>query len=461
MIGNPSFSDAPWSDGRGHALIHGETTITYSGLRSAVLERERLLASQGLKPGQAVLVPDSPASDLILMLHALARDGAILLPFRAGTPSSDLTELAALTSAEWQWSPHQCRLTRTGFCVSARDISSQSDAIRLLIKTSGSSGTPKVTMLTGEGLLASALSANARLGLAPDDLWLACLRQSHIGGISIGYRCALAGATLLLHNAFDATAVGRDLFAHPITHLSLVPPMLARILDLGLPPPPTLRVLLVGGQALSPALARRAVDAGWPLHVTYGMTETASQIATARVLQGASIDPALAGELLPSVEVDAQDCGSVPTPLRIRGPMLMAGYANPARTTGQGLNHGWFETADLACLSTLGELRILGRADDVLVIGGINVSRARVERTLAEAPGVSDCVVISLEDSVWGHRLVAIFSGETHEKALECWCREHMANPERPRAFLRLESLPLLDSGKYDRIAIKARLLMR
>lgn len=460
MIVTPSFSDAPWSDGRGHALIHGETIVTYSDLRSAVLARGRLLADQGLMPAQVVLAPDSPASDLTLMVHALARADAILLPFRAGTSASDLTELAALTAAEWQWSPGQGRLTRTGFCAPTPDVSPQSAAIRLLVKTSGSSATPKVVMLTGEALLASALSANAKLGLAPGDLWLACLRQSHIGGVSIGYRCALAGATLLLHDAFDAAAVGRDLWLHPVTHLSLVPPMLARILDLGLPVPPMLRVLLVGGQALSPALARRAVEAGWPLYVTYGMTETASQIATARVVPGAPIDPALVGELLPGIEVDISDCGSTPAPLRICGPMLMAGYANPTRTTGQGLDHGWLETADLACLSAQGELRILGRADDVLVIGGVNVSRARIEQALAEAPGVSDCVVIALDDPVWGHRLVAVFSGETDEKALECWCREHMSNPQRPRVFLRLEALPLLDSGKYDRVGIKAQLAM-
>ena len=135
-------------------------------------------------------------------------------------------------------------------------------------------------MLRNDTLWASARAVNTRLELRAGDLWLACLRLSHIGGISIAYRTALAGATLLLHDGFNAAAVNADLRRLPVTHISLVPPMLARLLELDPTPPPSLRVVLVGGQALSAALAQRALAAGSPLVRTYGMTETASQIAT-------------------------------------------------------------------------------------------------------------------------------------------------------------------------------------
>lgn len=400
------------------------------------------------------MAPDAPGSDLILMVHALARIDAALLPYRAGLASDERQALAAMTGAEWEWHPESGQLTPTGLGADKPDCSDPS--IRLLIKTSGSSGAPKVAMLTADNLMVSATSAKAQLGLTRGDIWLACLRLSHVGGVSIAYRCALAGATLLLHDGFDAQAVMQDLHRRPVTHLSLVPPMLARLLDLDPTPPPWLRVLLVGGQALSRLLAQRALDAGWPLYLTYGMTETASHLATTARLSGEAPEPGLVGRPLPGMEIDRRGSESAPARLRLRGPVVMAGYANPQRIPGQGLDNGWFEAADLGCLTDDGQLKLLGRADDILVIGGNNVSRVRVEGILQQEAGVEDLVVVGLPDPVWGHRLVAVYSGKIDEASLEDWCQTRLTGPERPRGWLRLPRLPVLDSGKYDRLWIAA-----
>lgn len=448
------FADAPWGDGPGVALVQGRHLWSRSELKARVLARVEQLRRQDLGPGHAVLIPDSPALDLLLMLHALARMGATLMPYRAGLPAAGLQDLADMVGAEWRWHPGDGRLVGLGH--ERLQADSEGTSLALLIKTSGSSGIPKVAMLTRENLLLSALGVNGRLELKAGDLWLACLRLSHVGGLSIAYRCALAGAAILLHEGFDAPAVRRDLWERPVTHLSLVPPMLARLLDLDPAPPPALRVLLVGGQALSRSLAQRALDAGWPLHLTYGMTETASQIATTARLTGEAPEAGLVGRLLPGIQVETRDCGLEPAPLRIRGPLLMAGYANPGRRSGQGLVDGWFETADLACVTGDGRLRVLGRADDIRVVGGNNVSLAAVEAQLHQAPRVAEVVVVGLPDEVWGHRLVAVFSGGADEAALDRWCRGRLPGPVRPRDFLRLDRLPLLGSGKYDRRRIEA-----
>ncbi|NEX18924.1 AMP-binding protein [Thiorhodococcus mannitoliphagus] len=461
MLDLPDFSAAPWQWGASCALAQGADRLSYAGLHAQVIERARRLASGGLKPGEVVMVPDAPAWDLVIMQHSLARSGAALFPFRADLPAFELAKLSQLVGAEWRWHRQSACLERT-HCSLIQSASADSTEVRALIKTSGSSGEPKVAMLTGANLLASALAANQRLGLGASDLWLACLRLSHIGGLAIGYRCALAGATLLLHDGFDAAAVARDLAQWPVTHLSLVPPMLARLLDLGCLPPAQLSVLLVGGQAVSPSLARRALGAGWPLHLTYGMTETTSQIATRKVTAIREPDATLAGEPLPGVELDLHGCDAAtrpPRPLRVRGPMVMAGYAGPDRLPGRGLQPGgWLEAADLACLSSDGQLRILGRADDVLVIGGVNVSRAAVQRRVCEAPGVRDCVVVGLREAVWGFRLALAYEGEVTEVDLEQWCRSSLMSHERPRVFMRVEQLPLLASGKHDRVRIGAML---
>ena len=451
-----SLAELPWRDGPGSALLHAGTAIDFRGLKGLIDTCAHGLHAQGLAPGEVVMVPDAPVLDALLMQFSLARLGAVFFPYPARIEASEMQRLSESTGAEWRWSSSERRLRRLSR--SGIAVAESAQAIRLMIRTSGSGGSPKVAMLDGTAILASATAANASLALSPGDLWLSCLRQSHIGGVSIVYRCALVGASLLLHEAFDAVAVAEDLSRWPVTHISLVPPMLARLLDLLPVPPPSLRALLLGGQALGPALAERALSAGWPLHLTYGMTETASQIAIRRLPREAPPDTALVGRPWPGVEIEALGCGEAPRPVRVRGPCLMAGYANPERRPGQGLVEGWLETADLACRDDEGQLRIIGRADEVLVIGGLNISPIRVEQALAEAPGVRECAVVGLPDEVWGHRLGVVFSGETDEARLERWCRTHLISPERPRAYLRLPRIPALDSGKPDRARAAALL---
>jgi o-succinylbenzoate---CoA ligase len=450
-----SLIGAPWRGGAETALIHAGTALDYRGLESLIGARIQALRVQGLAPGAVVMAPDAPVVDGLVMQLSLAHLDAVFFPHPARIEGPELDRLADLTSAEWRWVPGENRLHRLSR-PGPRTVCEAARAIRLLIRTSGSGGSPKVAMLSSQAILTSAAATNVCLGLDRGDLWLSCLRQSHIGGASIGYRCAMAGAAVLLHDGFDAPAVAEDLFRWPVTHLSLVPPMLARLLDLLSSPPPRLRVLLLGGQALSPALAERALSAGWPLHVTYGMTETASQIAIRRMTKGAPPDPELVGRPWPGVDVDASGCGETPRPLRVRGPCVMAGYANPERRPGQGLVAGWLETADLACREDDGQVRILGRADEALVIGGLNISPLRIEHLLAAAPGVRECAVVGLPDEVWGHRLGVAFAGETDEARLEAWCRSNLRSPERPRAYLRLARLPALDSGKPDRTRLVA-----
>lgn len=431
------------------ALIYGAECWSVATLRTRARQRADLLAAQGLRAGQVVLAPDAPAFDLILLQHALATLGAALLPYRTTSTSIQIAHLIATTGAEWRWFPESNQLLNTG-CDTALTTET---ALALLIATSGSSGAPKVVMLTRNNLLASARATNARLELRAGDCWLACLRLCHIGGISIGYRTALAGATLLLHDGFTAANVLADLHRHSVTHLSVVPPMLARLLDLNSTPPPTLRVLLVGGQAISSALLQRALTAGWPIYLSYGMTETASNIA---LTNPPNLSFPTGFTLSAGVEMQAPDCTAPAQRLRVRSAMVMAGYATPQRQPGIGLVNGWFETADLGCVSADGQLHLHGRADDVRVIGGNNISLARVETVINAAPNVTEAVIVVLDDSIWGHRLIAVYCGAATVATVQHWCQTQLSGAEQPRQVLRMRRLPLLASGKYDRQRLTA-----
>lgn len=328
---------------------------------------------------------------------------------------------------------------------------SASETIALIIATSGSTGEPKGVMLTHGNLEAAARCSAARTPLGPGDRWLACLPLHHIGGFSILTRCADAGATPVLAGRFDPDAVLARLRQDAISHLSLVPVMLAQLLEASREAAsPGLRHVLVGGAALSPSLAEEARALGWPIQPTYGMSETASQVATLASLP-AGWRRGHVGRPLPGIEValDGEQR------LKVRGPVVMAGYANPDLRPGDGIEDGWLVTSDIAEIAPEGDVTILGRADDVIVTGGKKVHPAAVERLLEACPGVAEACVTGRPDPVWGETVVAIFRGSARRDEVLAWAREHLPPAWRPRRALEVAALPRLSSGKPDRSALR------
>ncbi len=327
------------------------------------------------------------------------------------------------------------------------------DAIRLIVPTSGSSGEPKAAMLSADNIASAVRAARGRIPLGPEDTWLACLPLFHIGGLSILLRCLEVGAAVLLHERFDPGAVWRDINTARVTHLSLVPVMLQRLLEstAGCLPPHSLRTVLVGGATLDPELALRARDAGWPLCVSYGMSEASSQVATL-CSTGAGIEAGRVGAPLAGFEVriaaaNSQGLGRI----LLRGPALMAGYAAPGLEPGRGLVDGWLESGDLGRLDVGGGLTVLGRADDVLISGGEKIHPSRVEPVLRRCPGVAEAALSAREDPLWGDRLVAVYVGGAEPQQLEMYCRERLGGAALPREFIRVQELPLGASSKLDR----------
>ncbi len=321
-------------------------------------------------------------------------------------------------------------------------------ALALIIATSGSSGAPRGVRLPWRAVAAAARLSARALDLRRGDAWLACLPLFHVGGAMILYRCLRAGATAVVHEGFSVEAVARDLAARRISHLSLVPPMLARLLDAGVAPAPHLRCVLVGGAALSGALFRRARAAGWPVCPTYGMSETCA-LATVNLRPGDDWQEGDAGPPLPGVRIEAGADGR----LRIATPARMAGYLGEM---GGGGAPAWIVSGDLGAVDARGHVQVLGRADDMLVSAGVNVHPLEVEARLAACPGVREAAVAGLADPLWGDVIACAYEGEAETAALEDWCRAHLPSARRPRRFLRLARLPRLASGKLDRRALPA-----
>ena len=318
--------------------------------------------------------------------------------------------------------------------------------VALIISTSGSEGKPRAVRLGNGQLDAAAAGSNQCLSLQPGDLWLNCLPLYHIGGQSILWRCARAAAGVLLHDGFSVAAVANDLQRHPVTHISLVPAMLAQLLEKNIPPPTSLRVTLIGGAALSRPLYDKAIAAGWPLYPSYGMSESAAQIAT--------FDPAngiwhegLVGKPMPGHEIKIDDDGRI----AIRGPQIMLGYLS-----GDGVDaEGWLTTGDLGSIDATGCLTVTGRADDMLISGGRNVHPFEVESCLAACPGVRDVAVTGQPDPVWGYIVVALIVGTVEQKTLLDHARQHLPTAALPRKICFIEQLPRNPNGKIDRAALR------
>lgn len=317
----------------------------------------------------------------------------------------------------------------------------------LWVPTSGTTGPARVAMLPAAALDAHvAASARVLPPLQPGDRWLVCLPAHTIGALAALWRVLVAGASLAVLPRFDPAAA-RALMAEGATHVSVVPAMLAPLAETSSPPPRGLRCVLSGGGPLSREAAAAALAQGWPLWQGWGMTETCSHVAATPVDEDWA--PGIVGRPLPGATLDLDPAGGR---IRITGPMLMTGYASADGAAGAGLEaDGSLLSNDLGAWEPDGRLRLLGRADTVIVSGGVNIHPEAVEARLLECPGVDEAGVTGRPDPRWGQCVVAFYAGAAEPEAVAAWARDRLPSAERPRRFIRLARLPRNAMGKISR----------
>lgn len=476
------------------ALVAAGGTLSYGALATRARALAAGLRAAGVAPGDrvAALLGNDPA--FVALFHAAPLAGAIPVPLNVRLAPAELARqladaaprllvhgpgaLAALAA-----DAAACRgeagggplllVASDALAVAAPAGGSGGEpdvaltAPAAIVYTSGTSGEPKGVVLTHASLLASAVASAFHLGALPGERWLACLPLFHVGGLAILARSALAGGAVVLHDRFDPEAVSRALDEERVALVSLVPTMLARVLDARgeRPPPPGLRAVLLGGAAAPAPLLARAARAGWPLLPTYGLTEATSQVAT--LPPGAPLRTDGGGlRPLPGVAVRVVDEADRPLPpgasgaIHVRGPTVTPGYWRRPEASARALAGGWLRTGDLGALDADGALRVLGRADDVLVTGGENVHPAEVEAALLAHPDVADAGVAGLPDPAWGQRVAAWIvpapGARPRPDALAAFVRERLAGYKVPRSWHIVRTLPRNAAGKLERRALRA-----
>jgi O-succinylbenzoic acid--CoA ligase len=429
-------------------------SCTYAELLVAAELGADALAARGVRHSERVAIALPPGLAFARALHACMLLGAVAVPvdlrlsagereaiaddaaFLVDEPLPGVTAAAAAGSADAREQ-----------APAAGSVRHDLDAPAVVIHTSGTSSAPKPVELTYGNLLWSALGSAVALGLDRDERWLCALPLSHVGGLSILVRSAVYATTAVVHERFETERVLHALREEDVTLVSLVATTLARLLDAGLQHPPRLRCALTGGGPVPAALVERARAAGVPVSMTYGLTESCSQVTTSPV--AALRDGELgAGPPLFCTRVEIAHDGEI----------LVAG---PTVAPASLADDGWLHTGDLGAIDERGRLSVAGRKTDTIVSGGENVAPSEVEAVLESHPDVLEAAVVGRPDERWGEAVTAIVVARADrapdEAALRAHCAAALAPYKVPkRVVVRERELPRTRSGKLLRRELRS-----
>ena len=474
------------------ALMAGGESWTFAELDARVDAMARRLAALGVGAGDrvATLLRNGPA--VVEIVHALGRLGAVLVPINirltagevawqvadsgarllvcdthtagvaAAVPVPQLATVGAVPDAP----PGAVALQAVPEADVALVDRHAPEEIHSIVYTSGTTGRPKGALLTYGNFWWSAVGSALNLGLHADDRWLACLPLFHVGGLSILTRGAIYGMTVVLHETFDPEAVNRAIDEERVTIVSVVATMVWRMLAARgeKPYPPWLRCLLLGGGPAPRPLLEMCAARGIPVMQTYGLTETASQVATLAP-EDALRRIGSAGKPLYPNEVRIEKDGRPAAPgeageILVRGPIVTAGYHGRPEATARAIVDGWLHTGDAGYLDEDGYLYVLDRRDDLIVTGGENVYPSEVEAVLLAHPAVREAGVFGLPDPEWGQTVAAVVrleaGAELSAEDLRAFCRGRLAGYKIPsRMRFTHEPLPRNAGGKLLRRVLR------
>lgn len=328
--------------------------------------------------------------------------------------------------------------------------------VRLIMRTSGSTtGHGRLVGLSAAELRASIRATDQRLG--GPARWLLALPAHHIAGLQVVARCVLDGMAPLLVTGLDADSLTeaidhvRAQRSDARVNLSLVPSQLHDLLadEPGRQALRGISSVLVGGAATETGLIAQAQEAGIHLHLSYGMTETCG---------GCVYD----GKPLRGVDIAVGDRPDLPHaggPIWLSGPMLMTGYLDGDAGIDQVGGRKWLKTHDLGSWQN-GRLLVCGRADDVIITGGLKVNANDVREAVLASGLVQQAAILSLPHPRWGQLVTAVVvpgGGWSNDNAvaLRNFVGSQLSRQLAPRVIVATDRLPTLASGKLDRVATR------
>ncbi len=283
----------------------------------------------------------------------------------------------------------------------------------IVMFTSGSSGTPKATMLPWSCIAGAAEAANEMLMQPGRGVWQCVLPMCHIGGFQIMVRSLLNESSFIVYEHYSPQRILNDVLSFQVTHISVVDKILADLVECDRDKVLVqYQCILLGGAELNEKTLRGALRAKAQVYSSYGMTETSSAVAAGLITR--NFDGGL--HMLPGYEArvvspDEDGIGQ----LHLQGPGIFEGYLNARKAMSAD---GFFVTGDRAAISHDGLLHVFARTEDLIISGGENIYPAEVRDVLLGIPGVKDAYVFGTADETWGYRPVAFIEADYSTQAI-------------------------------------------
>lgn len=434
------------------ALSYAGLTLSYQQLDARLNALQQQLLQHGIRSGQPLFICSSNTVELVMLLWACWREQVVCCPINPSFPVLKQQELQQRVHASYRWPSPELQFDFSQEQFSDQACQLDDAALSNLIFTSGSSGTPKIVAHR----LANHL-ANARGSLVPieqNDAWLLSLPLFHVGGLAILFRCFLAGACVVIPQA-DLSLTEQLLMA-PITHLSLVPTQLYRLLQ-----QPEfhfskthVKHLLLGGAPLPESLIEQCKAQQLIPWVSYGLSEMASQVCTAQAGQ-----PGLVGKPLNGRQVTISN-----KEICVKGETLFAGYYQADGSLQLPLDdEGWFHTGDAGYWQN-DELVITGRIDNQFSSGGENIQPEQIEQQLLQHPAVAQAIVVPVPDDEWGMRCACFIDWQQSAisfSELANWLRQFLPAYMLPKQWLNWPELPAgqlkIQRTEFQRLAAETK----
>lgn len=343
-----------------------------------------------------------------------------------------------------------------------------------IIFTSGTTGQPKGAVWTNGGLFFNSIQQVIDYRLGPESSTYAMIDLFYVGGRhDLTWAALHAGGTVHVKpsGGFDARACVKYVCEHRITHVLWVPTMIYEILripDLHAFDTRHLRMIMCGGQVLSPAIVRRMQELfpATDFVQVYGLTEGGGSV-TCMPPHMTRVKPAASGRPSSHVSIriagdDGRDCPArTDGEILVRAPSVIAGYWDEPQLTAEQLADDWLHTGDLGHLDEDGYLYVTGRKKDMVKTGGMNVYPSEIEDVLRLHPAVRDAAVIGIPHEKWGEQVCAVVekneAAAVDESALIAWCAERLASFKKPSVVLFVDALPRTSSGKPQKFILRER----
>ncbi|WP_371377437.1 o-succinylbenzoate--CoA ligase [Thalassotalea aquiviva] len=429
------------------ALRTPEHNISWALLKLVVDRVILELENANIDPGEILALSTASKLTTTILLLACIKRAVILCPLNPGLKTTQIRAISKDIGVNHHLGPDESQLkvieqiivtTLSSNSLNSKNLNDKAelpmnqgpvtwldlDSAATLVMTSGSSGSPKAVLHSLANHYYSACGSAKLIPLSHTDSWWLSLPLFHVGGLAIIFRCLFSAATMVLDDSKDILKV---LSQYPITHASMVPTQVIRLLKMLSEKPQglSLSTILIGGAAVPSSVVEACKNLPWQVYDSYGLTEMSSQVATKPISESGFRQP-----------LAYRQWRLVNGEIQVRGKTLCLGYVTQGKLT-QPFQDGWFATKDLARTED-GKIHLVGRLDNMFICGGENYQPEAIEQELLTHPDVIQAIIVPIKDDTFGHIACALIDCKNNAlwQQINDYLQQRIAKIYVPKHFL-------------------------